>query len=407
VGWTVYGKIRGIHKTDGTQISYAYNPSGQRVSKTVNGTTTWYVRDAQGNTMGLYDNRNGASNWREQHLYGSSRLGTWDPGIDLNNANGTAAWDTIGKKSYELVNHLGNVMATITDKRLQHSSDGSLIDYFDADVQSAQEYYAFGSIIPGRTYSAAGKNYRYGFNGKENDDEVKKDADNLPNKGTQQDYGKRIYDPRLGKFLSMDPLQAKFPFFTPYQFSGNSPIANVDLDGLENANYNLVLSKASNGKPTLSIQYSNTEKSFFDDLVNAVLGRGEGEISHAVLNYQGQQIALFNSFQEMKQVVHGKTIGQIQEWESNRITGVLKTAIVAHAALGSVDAADEYIQAKIASSASTAELASIEAVSANGGNISVAEESVSLPTKRVAQLRSNNDISKLSEGIVRDKLASV
>jgi len=239
VEWTVYGKIRGISKTDGTQISYAYNPSGQRVSKTVNGTTTWYVRDAQGNTMGLYDNRNGANNWREQHLYGSSRLGTWDPGIDLNNANGTAAWDTIGKKNYELTNHLGNVMATISDKRLQHSTDGTAIDYFDADVQTAQEYYSFGSVIPGRTYlspvGGVGGGYRYGFNGKENDNEVKKDLDGNPNVGTQQDYGMRIYDPRLGRFLSVDPIFKQYPELTPYQFASNTPIQAVDLDGLEGA----------------------------------------------------------------------------------------------------------------------------------------------------------------------------
>lgn len=233
VEWTVYGKIRSISRTDGTTISYAYGPSGNRASKTVNGVTTWYVRDAQGNTMGLYDNRNGANNWREQHLYGSSRLGTWDPGIDLNNANGTAAWDTIGKKNYELTNHLGNVMSTISDKRLQRSTDGTAIDYFDADVQTAQEYYSFGSVIPGRTYSAGNRNYRYGFNGKENDNEVKKDQDGNNLTGGQQDYGMRIYDPRLGRFLSVDPLQKKYPELTPYQFASNRPIDGIDLDGLE------------------------------------------------------------------------------------------------------------------------------------------------------------------------------
>ncbi len=251
VEWTVYGKIRSISKSDGTNIGYAYGPSGNRTSKTVNGVTTWYVRDAQGNVMGLYDNQGGGTNWREQHLYGSSRLGTWNPNINLSNTNGTAAWDTIGKKSYELVNHLGNVMATITDKRLQHSTDGSLIDYYDADVQSAQEYYAFGSIIPGRTYSAAGKNYRYGFNGKENDNEVKKDGYGNPNIGSQQDYGMRINDLRLGRFLSTDPLTGKYPWYTPYQFAGNSPIVNIDLDGLERVNISLFQALSSLGRPKL------------------------------------------------------------------------------------------------------------------------------------------------------------
>ncbi len=123
-------------------------------------------------------------------------------------------------------------MATISDKRLQHSSDGSLIDYYDADVQTAQEYYSFGSVMPGRTYSA-GKGYRYGFNGKENDNEVKKDGYGNPNIGTQQDYGMRINDTRLGRFLSVDPIGKEYPALSSYQFASNSPIAGVDRDGLE------------------------------------------------------------------------------------------------------------------------------------------------------------------------------
>jgi hypothetical protein len=43
----------------------------------------------------------------------------------------------------------------------------------------------------------------------------------------------RIYDPRLGRFLSVDPLTLSYPFYTPYQFAGNKPIWAVDLDGAE------------------------------------------------------------------------------------------------------------------------------------------------------------------------------
>ncbi|MBS1735236.1 MAG: hypothetical protein JSS98_01355, partial [Bacteroidetes bacterium] len=47
---------------------------------------------------------------------------------------------------------------------------------------------------PGREYSPSSSSghYRYGFNGKENDNEVK-------GEGNQQDYGMRFYDPRLGR----------------------------------------------------------------------------------------------------------------------------------------------------------------------------------------------------------------
>lgn len=79
--------------------------------------------------------------------------------------------------------------------------------------------------MPGRSFVGA-NGYRYGFNGKENDNEVK-------GNGNQQDYGMRIYDPRLGRFLSVDPITSKYPELTPYQFASNSPIWGVDWDGLE------------------------------------------------------------------------------------------------------------------------------------------------------------------------------
>lgn len=99
--------------------------------------------------------------------------------------------------------------------------------------------------MPGRKYSA-GSAYRYGFNGKENDNEVK-------GEGNQQDYGMRIYDPRLVRFLSVDPLTPEYPELTPYQFASNSPIDAIDLDGLERYYYKLALDEKSK-KPILSLQ---------------------------------------------------------------------------------------------------------------------------------------------------------
>jgi|GEM_PF-6147976 len=80
-------------------------------------------------------------------------------------------------------------------------------------------------LQPGRKFTLGSK-YRYGFNGKENDNEVK-------GEGNQQDYGMRIYDGRLGKFLSVDPLAVEYPMLTPYQFASNRPIDGIDQDGLE------------------------------------------------------------------------------------------------------------------------------------------------------------------------------
>ena len=76
-----------------------------------------------------------------------------------------------------------------------------------------------------RSYNSTA--YRYGFNGKEVDNE------GLGGGSTTYDYGFRIYNPALAKFLSVDPMSMKFPFYTPYQFASNSPIVAIDIDGQE------------------------------------------------------------------------------------------------------------------------------------------------------------------------------
>jgi len=68
--------------------------------------------------------------------------------------------------------------------------------------------------------------YWFGFNGKENITEV----------SGWQDYGERFYNTNIVRFFSPDPLiiyQQKYPWYSPYQFAGNTPVQAIDLDGLE------------------------------------------------------------------------------------------------------------------------------------------------------------------------------
>ncbi len=47
------------------------------------------------------------------------------------------------------------------------------------------------------------------------------------------DYGFRNYDPQIGRFPQLDPLTHDYPYYTPFQYAGCEPIANIDIDGLE------------------------------------------------------------------------------------------------------------------------------------------------------------------------------
>jgi len=94
-----------------------------------------------------------------------------------------------------------------------------------ANTSSRLDYDPFGMMLIGRSWSP-GSEYRYGFNGKESDPETYGD-------GNIYDYGFRIYNPRLGKFLSVDPLTPSYPEWSPYAFAMNQPIWANDIDGLE------------------------------------------------------------------------------------------------------------------------------------------------------------------------------
>ena len=89
---------------------------------------------------------------------------------------------------------------------------------------SYNDYYPYGMLVPTRNYS--NPVYRYGFQGQEKDNEIK-------GIGNSINYKFRMYDTRVGRFFAVDPLTAKYPWYTPYQFSGNKVIAFVELEGKE------------------------------------------------------------------------------------------------------------------------------------------------------------------------------
>jgi RHS repeat-associated protein len=66
--------------------------------------------------------------------------------------------------------------------------------------------------------------YRFGFNGMEKDDDIKGDGNSL-------DFGARIYDSRLGRWLAMDKLFIKTPDYSPYNYCFNNPLFYSDPDG--------------------------------------------------------------------------------------------------------------------------------------------------------------------------------
>ena len=95
------------------------------------------------------------------------------------------------------------------------------------------------SVTPTWGEGCWGMENRYAFNGKEMDDQGEWGSTGANGQSNSMyDYGFRIYNPGIARFLSVDPLSPDYPWYTPYQFAGNSPVLNIDLDGLEPYNVN-------------------------------------------------------------------------------------------------------------------------------------------------------------------------
>ncbi len=162
----------------------------------------------------------------ERPIYGSSRVGIDNTPLEFIGYTAPTSGiytHLLGLKQYELVNHLGNVLTTVSDKKIPVDLDNSgTIDYYVADITSATDYYPFGSPMDGRAFS--GEKYRFGFNGKEKDDELKGEGNSL-------DFGARIYDSRLGRFLSIDIMAKKNSGISTYSAFVNNPILYIDPSG--------------------------------------------------------------------------------------------------------------------------------------------------------------------------------
>jgi hypothetical protein len=126
-------------------------------------------------------------------------------------------------------------------KSIDIASDGTT-DYYLSEVKSYTDFYAFGSIKPGRVFQL--EEYRFGHQGQEKEGEIS-------GEGSVYSYEYRMNDARIGRFFSIDPLEFLFPHNSPYAFSENRVVDAIELEGLQAVTVRS--SKTSSGKTLINI----------------------------------------------------------------------------------------------------------------------------------------------------------
>jgi RHS repeat-associated protein len=216
--WNPDSKVKKITKSNNIILEYLYDALGHRVQKqsfagTAQQNRSWTIRDAQGNALATYeqDGINDPIQLKELPIYGSSRTGMHIGGTNPDTMRYGIFIRRLNQRNFEIQDHLGNVRAVVSDLKNPDNT---------AQVLNLNDYYPFGMI----SRKEESVSYRYGYNGKEKDDEIK-------GAGNSYDYGARFYDPRVCRWLSRDALEAKYPSISTYAYVANSPLIAKDPDG--------------------------------------------------------------------------------------------------------------------------------------------------------------------------------
>jgi len=219
-------------------IDYAYDATGVKLKKSTkqsnlsSGSATYYA----GNY--IYNQGTGLSSTKLEffnHPEGYIEMNTTTTGgggLLSKKASKKASTLTTTRFTYvyQYKDHLGNIRLSYADDDrdghvdiLSGSTDIDGDNDYKTEIREESNYYPFGLKHKGYNNVITGRDHKYGFGGKEYNDELGLDW---------YDVSARNYDPALGRWMNLDPLAEKMRRHSPYNFGFDNPIYFQDYDGM-------------------------------------------------------------------------------------------------------------------------------------------------------------------------------
>ncbi|WP_431471440.1 hypothetical protein I5168_07990 [Nonlabens sp. SCSIO 43208] len=228
-----------IHFLDDKQIKYIYDATGTKLQKQI------YVNN----------NLTSITSYAGAFIYEKSSLGGSEQLQFFSHAEGYVEKvdQVYYKYVYQYKDHLGNIRLSYQDMNNDGNVDSS-------EIQEENNYYPFGLKHKGYNNTITGRDHKYGYGNKEEQDEL----------GLEwMDFHARNYDAALGRFMNVDLLAEIAYDLTPYHYVSNSPIWRIDPSGLTDYTIN---------KETGEVRkVENTET---EDGTDRVLETIDGEIQY-------------------------------------------------------------------------------------------------------------------------------
>ncbi len=209
IGYNCLNLPSEVDFTDGSRIAYAYDGGGRKLR------VDYYINPLTASLPQLAGGTGAAGGNALVHTWTSYcankvyendtlKMSLFDGGYVSYDVNGDAPSSSPSYHFY-VKDHLG-------DNRLVLGENG--------ETEQVNHYYPFGGLMGGSVNLASSQRYKY--NGKELDRTHGLDW---------YDYGARMYDPALARWMVPDPMAEKYYSASPYAYCHDDPINAIDPDG--------------------------------------------------------------------------------------------------------------------------------------------------------------------------------